>query len=131
VPLELKRPVKATAIGLVPLIDVVFILLLFFMLATNFQRTGVVELEAAGENIAGTQSEAKWIFVRVGVSDIRVDDESVSVDLLGREVQTRLAQRSNAQVLVSAPDEVAIQRVVTVMDGLRNSGIRRASFSVQ
>lgn len=130
-PLLLKRPAKATAIGLVPLIDVVFILLLFFMLATNFQRTGAIELDAAGESNVGAQSEIKWIFVQVGISDIRVDGESVRVDLLGREVQTRLAQLSDAQVLVSAPDEVAIQRVVTVMDILRDSGIRRASFSVQ
>ena len=48
-----------TKISLTPIIDVVFILLIFFMLATNFQSFNKTEIQISNESASVSQSDKK------------------------------------------------------------------------
>ena len=131
VPLQLNRPSKPVTIGLTPLIDVVFILLLFFMLATNFQRWRSVDIDAVRTSNSSETSTSKTFLVRVSETEIDVSGESVSLAVLGSVLKARLDRSPGAQVMVSALDDAPVQRIVSVMDVLRDNGIRQAQLSVQ
>ena len=52
-----------TKISLTPIIDVVFILLIFFMLATNFQSFNKTEIKISNETASVSQSDKKIFLI--------------------------------------------------------------------
>lgn len=61
------------AIGLTPLIDVVFLLLVFFMLASTFLKFGTVKLETAGASSSPANASDVILIHVAGGGQLRVD----------------------------------------------------------
>lgn len=111
-PLDLRRP-KRRPLSLTPLIDVIFLLLLFFMLTSTFSRFGEVELSGAarGANIVQTAP----LFLSLTDTALRLNGEPVALDRL----TSTLSGRDEARLLVSLSGEVLSQRLVDVLAVLR------------
>ncbi len=74
------EPRMTTRIGLTPLIDVVFLLLVFFMLASTFLKFNYLPLIAGGEGVAAPSlSETVIVRVRAGGA-LDVNGEPASAD---------------------------------------------------
>ena len=95
-------------LSMTSLIDVIFLLLLFFMLSSTFSRFGTVDLMAA-EAGQGVSGETRPLFLKLSPGQISLNGEVVALD--------RLAQ---SQVLLSLSGEVTSQRLVDVLAVLRN-----------
>jgi biopolymer transport protein ExbD len=122
--LEVRRPARRL-VSLTPLIDVVFILLLFFMLATRFEHWQELPLSAAE---AGTGlAERGAVLVRLG-PDGRVDlnGRPVLREALEAEIAARLAGNPDRRFLVQAAPGVPLQQAVAVLDRLDAAGARDA-----
>lgn len=130
-PLQLSRPGKSASVGLTPLIDVVFILLLFFMLATDFQRWRVIDIDSMNVETQAMSSVDAPLLVEVGAQNLKVDGKPVTLTLLAGVLKDRLENTPNAAVVVSALTEASVQRLVSVMDVLQDSGITQARLSIQ
>lgn len=111
------------AIGLTPLIDVVFILLLFFMLASDLDRFNRVEVDTAD---AGTEAEDQRsaIFLRVhGDGSYSLVDERLDSRDLRLRISTYL-ERNPAQAVVVHPDgDVRLQSLIDILDQLTALGV--------
>lgn len=109
-------------ISLTPLIDVVFILLIFFMMATNLLEWRAIPLSTAAGKQASSQG-APAILVRV-TSDSQpvLNGVPVSEDELGLQVRKLLQTRTNLRVLVQPDNGVPLQQTVTVVDVLAAAG---------
>ncbi len=97
----IRRPLPIT-----PLIDVVFLLLMFFMLAASFQKEGELQVQSAGSQLEQA-TDTKPLFIRLhadGSTD--VNGQTVPAKELGRE----------AANLISANDKLA-GAVVQVRQG--------------
>lgn len=106
--------------SLTPLIDVIFILLVFFMLASNFLQWRSLELNVPGEGQASSQ-DVEPVVVRLGADGaITVDGRSVALEQLGVE----LPARTDGGVVLRPGAEVPLQRVVAVLDRLALAGHR-------
>jgi len=121
-----RRPL----VSLTPLIDVVFILLVFFMLASSFSKEEVIKMLTPAATEAAGDGEAGAVLVRV-----RADG---SLDLNGEPLRrAELAQRVAAwsvsglprRYLVQPVGGVTAQQVVAVMDLLRSSGAGNVSLT--
>lgn len=114
-------------ISLTPLIDVVFILLVFFMLASSFLDWRSIALNApAGRTGSGMEGA---ILVRVGTSSLDLNGEPLDINQLGERVRTYLARDPEQSVVVRPEAGVALQRLVTVLDRLAESGGRNISLA--
>lgn len=113
-------------ISLTPLIDVVFILLVFFMLASSFTDWRAIDLATAGKAVAAASSAEGALVVRV-----RVDG---ALDVAGQRVaEADLAARladvaSDRRVAVQPEAGVPLQRVVTVMETVAAAGLTEVSL---
>jgi len=104
-------------VSLTPLIDVVFILLVFFMLASSFLDWRAIDLDTpADASAAGTLEGA--LLVEVRATGLRVGGEAVAADALARRVGARLEAVPDTRVLVRPAPGVELQRVVSVLDDL-------------
>lgn len=103
-------------LSLTSLIDVIFLLLMFFMLASTFARE--VEFDLA---LAGTGAEApdrRPIFLQLGPEALTLNGESLALDDLAATLTTAEAE---APVLVALAEGVQAQRLVDVLAVLRTT----------
>lgn len=95
-----------------PLIDVIFLLLLFFMLSSTFSTFGEIELSNAtsgGERISAPSERA---FLQLGAERLVLNGTPVTFG----DLETQIV---SGQVLVSLDDDVTAQRLTDLLVRLR------------
>lgn len=105
-----KRPFRRRVLSLTPLVDVIFLLLLFFMLTSTFSRYGEIEVSAA---TSGTGSASGAAFLQLGETDIRLGGQMVTLNSLPAALE-------GVRVLVSLQSGVSSQRLVDLLAILRD-----------
>ncbi|MDH3282469.1 MAG: biopolymer transporter ExbD [Gammaproteobacteria bacterium] len=119
-----RRPI----IGLTPLIDVVFILLIFFMLASSFLDWRAIPLEVPRAGLEPS-SEVPGILVRIARGgEIDLNGIPVTSGGLARQLARLLQSSPNVRVLVQPQAGVPLQQVVRVLDDLSGAGARHVSL---
>ena len=114
--------------GLTPLIDVVFILLLFFMLSSSFVQWRALTLATGGEGTAVDAGPARLLGI---AADGRLDLDGIPVSLA--ELPGRLgpgpASEAGPAVLVRPHPDVPLQVLVGVFERLAFAGVRRPTLA--
>ena len=76
-----------TKISLTPIIDVVFILLIFFMLATNFQSFNKTEIQISNESASVSQSDKKIFLIEFNKeSEFKLNGTVASLDSIKSDI---------------------------------------------
>jgi biopolymer transport protein ExbD len=123
-------------IMLIPLIDILLMLLIFFMLATTFKHTADISInlpQASQQKLP--EEEAKPL-------DITIDEEGnfyverqevVNRDVVTvkRALEKASAGNKEAVVVISADAKTPAQAVVTAMDAARQSGLVHITIAAQ
>jgi len=123
-----RRRRRRALISLTPLIDVVFILLVFFMLASSFLDWRAITLNSPAEAMAGSNGMEGALLVEVRADDLRLSGETMSAETLETRVAVRLQDRPGQRVLVKPSPGVPLQRVVGVLDALAAVGAGNVSL---
>ena len=95
-----------------PLIDIIFLLLMFFMLTSTFSTFGELELNQATAGTAAASAPSERVFVQLGADRLVLNGAQVSLDELAQRVET-------GQVLVSLDADTSAQRLVDLLVRLR------------
>lgn len=121
-----KDPAAELALNLAPMIDVVFLLLIFFMVATTFaEKEKQIELDLPSAESGEVAADALDEIVVNVLSDgsTQIDGETVDRDRM-REIFSRAARRNPDTPVTIRGDRVAQLQVVTdVMDVCRVAGL--------
>lgn len=125
--LATRRGRRRPLISLTPLIDVVFILLIFFMLASSFLDWRAIDLDTPQAAAAGSPMEGA-LLIEVRPEGLRLSGESMTLDALAAEIVDRLESEPDRSVLVKPAAGVRLQAAVDVVDRLAAAGISRLSF---
>ncbi|MCG8360168.1 MAG: biopolymer transporter ExbD [Kiloniellales bacterium] len=115
-------------ISLTPLIDVVFILLVFFMLASSFLDWRAIDLNAPAQAAAPSASVEGALLVEVRPDSLRLAAERLTLGALTQRIAQRLAVNPDQRVLVKPSRGVALQRTVEVLDRLKAAGVTSMSL---
>jgi biopolymer transport protein ExbD len=118
---------RRSPVSLTPLIDVVFILLVFFMLASSFLDWRAIDLNAPAQAGASASMQGA-LLVEVRPDGLRLSGETVSLDTLAERVAERLAAKPDQKVLVKPATGVPLQDAVDVLDRLAAAGVAELSL---
>ena len=119
--LKRRLPVRRRALSMTSLIDVIFLLLLFFMLSTTFTRTAELPLVAGGSATGTAQTVP--VFLRLAPDTLTVNGQSATLDQVAAQILALGQDRP--QVLVSLAPQVSAQRLADLLVLLRGaSGFR-------
>ena len=134
--MKFKRAIREElAINMTPLIDVVFLLLIFFMVTTTFSRETrlLVNLpEANAEAAESNPAQIEILVARDGSFSINgraLVNSRIETLIQGLEIESG-GDRS-LPVLLIADAEATHQSVVTAMDGIGQSGFTRLNIATQ
>ncbi len=115
---------KRRLISLTPLIDVVFILLLFFMLSTQFTQQKAMKLSVPADIGPSALDDGSPLTLRLSArGDILVaNGDIVKVESLATHATLRNAIDQKTIIRLDADDEVPLQLLVSVTDLLERAG---------
>ena len=127
--LQARAP-EQPEVNLTPLIDVVLLLLIFFMVSTSFVRESEIriELPQASESAEAEADGAGIDILVTATGNYIVNGRPLVNDrpeTLRRAVEQELADRADRPVTISADAQTTHQSVVTAMDVLGGLGIAR------
>ena len=111
-------------LNIAPLIDVVFLLLVFFMLASSFIEPTAIDLSMPQtDNRAQTVGEPLVVDVNTSGA-VYLNGLAVTLDQVGPELRGRIGDRLESAVTVRAEAAVPVQILVSVMDRVRGAGFK-------
>lgn len=125
---EIPRRERKRLIGMTPLIDVVFILLLFFMLASNFEQWRALPLELNGNRSDSAESTPLFSVHVAAGGELRLDGEPLTTTALTSLLAEQLAAGVDPRVLVESDPTTELQTLVRVIDQLAAIGIERITL---
>ncbi len=134
-----RAPRKAKPIPLTPLIDVVFLLVVFFMVTTSFIKIEAIELNlpSAGKQKSGRASSnnaSEQMLNTLLVVDVEktgrvfVNQQAIEQQALERTLRTAMKDKKQ-KFLVRVGDAVSVQQLVEIMDIVHLSGGRDIAVS--
>jgi biopolymer transport protein ExbD len=124
---------QKVTLDLTPLIDVVFLLLIFFMVSTTFDKQTQlkVALPEASEQAAENQEKDQIDITIDAQGHFYINDEELvthDVDTLMRAMTKVAVDRTDMVVLVSSDKQAPFQAAIMVMDAVGQLGLSRLSF---
>jgi biopolymer transport protein ExbD len=123
-------------IMLIPLIDILLMLLIFFMLATTFKHTADISInlpEASQQKLPETESKTLDVTIDAD-GNFYVNREQVvnrEVNTVKRALEKVSAGNKEMVVVISADAKTPTQSVVTAMDAARQIGLVHITIAAQ
>lgn len=127
----LLEPLKTRPrLSLTPLIDVVFLLLLFFMLATQFEKYQSIDLVFPSSNTEEKQSDLKPTIIQLLTNEtIVINGTPIDRSLSMNQVLNSLDQKNRAGVVLKVGETVPTKRLTKIIDALKNHKISPVTLS--
>jgi biopolymer transport protein ExbD len=126
-----SRNKRALILNVLPLIDVLFLLLIFFMISTTFLSQPAIKLELPEAAHSETVRQAPVVIYIDPSERVYLNDEPVEIPLLGEALRRQMEGDDDKSVSFKADSRVSHGRVVEVLDVIKGAGIQKISFGTQ
>lgn len=119
-------------VDVTPLIDVVFLLLIFFMITTTFINSPGIEVELPKAAYSDSQAQPSDITVAInGDGELVYQHKRVSLEELSALLESKVVENPHATVIVQADEKVFHGLVVRVMDIAKAVGFSKLAIATQ
>ena len=126
---HLKSESGPTAMNITPLIDMVFILLIFFAVNASFVKEAGVEIERPSARSAVTQEQANIMIAVTENGEVWVDRQRVDPRSVRGHVERLHAENPEGAVVILADDESRTGLVIEVLDQARLAGVENVAVA--
>lgn len=131
-----ESDLNTVEVNLTPLIDVVFLLLIFFMVSTTFDKQAQIQIqlpEAASSEV--TDKDLKSINIGINEKGLYFVNEEELIKSDRETLRKMLLKVSNGSVdlpvIISADGQSPHQSVITVLDVASQLGLTKMTFATQ
>lgn len=124
-----KRSKEETEINLTPMLDVVFIMLIFFIVTTSFVKEAGIEVNRPSAKSAEQKSKANILIAIRNNNEIWIDKRLVDVRSIRANIERLKATNVQNSVVIQSDTEAKTGVLVKVMDQIRLAGIFNISIS--
>jgi len=119
------------AVDISPLIDMVFILLIFFMVSTTFVKDMKLDLERPGATSA-TRASSKVIKVYIdNQAQAYIDNQPIKTWAIQGKLRDMLRTSTEKSVLVVSDDTIPVEKLIEVVDQCRLSGAKDVAVAAK
>lgn len=116
-------------LNIAPLIDMVFILLIFFLVTTSFTKETGVEISRPAASTAVSKTNATILIGVTKDNTIHLDHRQIDIRAVRVNVERALAEMPEGQVVIVADKESLTGLVITVMDDCKLAGAQNISIA--
>ena len=120
----------ALAIDLTPMLDVVMIMLIFFIVAGSFVRESTIEVERKATSSAESEGKSEIITVQISADDnIWIKGRRIDGRAVRANISRLRAENREAAVIIKAHNKSTVDVLSTVVDAAREAGIYNVSLN--
>ena len=125
-----KRAAEEAEINITPMLDIVFIMLIFFIVTTSFVKELGVDLDRPSNAPVQEEKRSEVIAVRIEASgQILVEDRPVHEGAVRANIMSGLARKPEATVVVIADRDADSRFIIQVVDQARVAGAAKVSLA--
>ncbi|WP_280561290.1 MULTISPECIES: biopolymer transporter ExbD [unclassified Chromohalobacter] len=117
----------AQEINLTPMLDVVFIMLIFFIVTTSFIKESGVEIDRPESSSATARPEAQVMVAITAEDAVWVDGQPVDAHRVGNEVASLMSDEGG--VVIQADRQSTTGLLIEVMDAIRDAGVENVAVA--
>ena len=126
----LKKKIRRSAeLNIAPLMDMVFILLIFFIVTTSFTRETGVDVSKPKAASARTLSRQTILIGVTKEGSIHINEGQVSLNVLGTILKRYMAETPDRPVIIVADRDAPVAKVVDILDECNLAKVRKVSIS--
>jgi len=118
-------------INITPMLDVVFIMLIFFIVTATFVKEAGIDVNRPDAATAEKQEKAN-ILIAIGPNnDIWIDRRQVDIRSVRPNIERLHAENPQGTVVIQADKESKTDTLIQVMDASRQAGVYNVSIAAQ
>ncbi len=126
---------QEVSLDMTPMIDVVFLLLIFFMVSTTFEHNSEIDIRLPEASLEMLSGKPHAIYVAVTEQgDFFINQEPLvdrNIHTLKSALQQAAMDVDDPPVVISADEQASHQSVVSIMDAARQIGLQKITFAVK
>lgn len=117
------------SLDVTPMADIVFLLLIFFMLSSTFVSQPGIKIKLPKSKAREVQAEKRLILSITKDNKIYVNNKKVLKNELEKELRLQLASRSDKVIIIRADADVTHGFVVEALDAARSAGADKLAIA--
>ena len=111
------------SINITPLIDIVFLLLVFFMLATSFIQKSTIEINLSSGKTVKIDNEKNTAVVILNKKGlIYLNNKLIKVTNIRNEIKNIIEKNPKYRILIKSHKKVPVQKVIRLIEEVRLAG---------
>ena len=122
---------EESEINITPMLDVVFIMLIFFIVTASFVKEAGIDVNRPDADTAVRQERANILIAISENNEIWIDQRMVDPRALRANIERLHAENPEGSVVIQADKKAVTETLVTVMDAARQAGVYNVSIAAQ
>ena len=132
--MRLNRPSSAreeAQVDLTSMLDIVFIMLIFFIVTSSFVRESGMEVNRPQASNVVSQKDAGIFIAITSANDIYIDKRVVDVERVQATLEHLLLEQPEASLVIQADEHAYNGTVVKVMDAAKGAGVKKIALAAE
>ncbi|MFT5481611.1 MAG: biopolymer transport protein ExbD [Halieaceae bacterium] len=126
-----KEPEEEAAIDLTPMLDVVFIMLIFFIVTASFIKEAGIEVNRPEASTSDPKDNVNILIAVSANNEIWLDNRRIDVRAVRANIERLHAENPKGAVVIQADNESNTETVVAVLDASREAGVLDVSLATE
>jgi biopolymer transport protein ExbD len=118
-------------IDMTPMLDIVFIMLIFFIVTTSFVKESGIDVNRPTAQTATRKEQGNIIVAIKSNGDVWIDKRQVDIRAVRANVSRLHAEQPLGSVIIAADKDTKVKALTQVMDQIRLAGIMNASIATE
>ena len=120
---------EESAIDMTPMLDVVFIMLIFFIVTASFVKEAGIDVNRPDAATAVQKDRANILIAISENNEIWIDKRQVDVRAVQANIERLYAENPQGSVVIQADEESNTRVLIKVMDAARSAGVYDVSVA--
>ena len=126
-----KRAPEDSTIAITPMLDIVFIMLIFFIVTTTFIKETGVEVNRPNASTAVADERGNILIAITENNEIYIDKRLIDIRAVRANVERLKAENPEGSVIIQADKSSKTGLLVETMDQVRLAGVQNVSIAAE
>ncbi len=124
-----RRKEDEAEIDMTPMLDIVFIMLIFFIVTASFVKEAGVSVSNPTATTATARKDANVFIAITKGGDVYIDNKNIEVEKLKVEIQRIKAETPEGSIVIQADRDSKAGVVMKVLDAAKGAGVKAVSVA--
>jgi len=129
--LRIQAEEEESSIDITPMLDVVFIMLIFFIVTATFIKEAGIDVNRPDAATAVKQEKANILIAINANNEIWIDRRQVDIRSVRPNIERLHAENPQGSVVIQADKESKTEFLIKVMDAARSAGVFNVAIAAQ